>query len=49
MIRFQLDDRLPSPLAIGLGLQQVELDPAGIVLNLVIVVRDGHGSETYPT
>ena len=46
-IRYEPNDKLPRPLAFGLGLQFAVLCLAGIVLTPAIVIRAGGGSESY--
>ena len=46
-VLYEPDDKLPPPLALGLGLQFAVLCLAGIVLTPAIVVRGGGGSESY--
>ena len=46
-VRYEPDDQLPRPLAVGLGLQFAVLCIAGIVLTPAIVIRAGGGSESY--
>lgn len=46
-VRYEPDDKLPSPLALGLGLQFAVLCLAGIVLTPAIVIRAGGGGESY--
>ena len=47
MIRYEPNERLPLPLAIGFGLQQVILNIAAITLIPVIVVRSAGGDDIY--
>ena len=46
-VRYEPDDKLPPPLALGLGLQFAVLCLAGIVLTPAIVIRAGGGGESY--
>ena len=46
-IRYEPNEKLPGPLALGLGLQFAVLCLAGIVLTPAIVIRAGGGSESY--
>ena len=46
-IRYEPNDQLPAPLALGLGMQFAVLCLAGIVLTPAIVIRAGGGSEAY--
>ena len=48
-IRYEPNEKLPAPLALGLGLQFAVLCLAGIVLTPAIVIRAGGGSESYLT
>ena len=48
-IRYQADDRPPTPLAFGLGLQLAVLTIAGVVLTPMIVIRAGGGDEAFLT
>ena len=46
-VRYEPNEKLPAPLALGLGLQFAVLCLAGIVLTPAIVIRAGGGSESY--
>lgn len=46
-VRYEPDDKLPGPLALGLGLQFAVLCLAGIVLTPAIVIRAADGGESY--
>ena len=46
-VRYEPNEKLPGPLALGLGLQFAVLCIAGIVLTPAIVIRAGGGSESY--
>ena len=46
-VRYEPNDKLPKPLAFGLGLQFAVLCIAGIVLTPAIVIRAAGGGETY--
>ena len=46
-IRYEPNDQLPAPLALGLAMQFAVLCLAGIVLTPAIVIRAGGGSEAY--
>ena len=46
-VRYEANERLPLPLALGLGLQFAILCIAGIVLTPAIVIRAGGGGESY--
>lgn len=46
-VRYEPNDPLPAPLALGLGMQFAVLCLAGIVLTPAIVIRAGGGSEAY--
>ena len=46
-IRYEPNDKPPTPLTVGLGLQFAILSIAGIVLTPAIVVRAADGSEAY--
>ena len=46
-VRYEPNEKLPAPLALGLGLQFAVLCIAGIVLTPAIVIRAGGGSESY--
>ena len=46
-VRYQVDERPPRLLVLGLGLQLAILSVAGIVLTPAIVIRAGGGSEQY--
>ena len=46
-VRYQPNDKLPKPLAFGLGLQFAVLCIAGIVLTPAIVIRAAGGGESY--
>ena len=46
-VRYQVDERPPRLLVIGLGLQLAILSVAGIVLTPAIVIRAGGGGEDY--
>ena len=48
-VRYEPNEKLPGPLALGLGLQFAMLCLAGIVLTPAIVIRAGGGSESYLT
>ena len=48
-VRYEPNEKLPGPLALGLGLQFAVLCLAGIVLTPAIVIRAGGGSESYLT
>ncbi len=46
-VRYEPNDNLPRPLAVGLGLQFAVICIAGIVLTPAIVIRAGGGTESY--
>ncbi len=46
-VRYEPNEKLPQPLALGLGLQFAVLCLAGIVLTPAIVIRAGGGTESY--
>ena len=46
-VRYEPDDKLPAPLALGLGLQFAVLCLTGIVLTPAIVIRAGGGGDSY--
>ncbi len=46
-VRYAADEKPPTPLAFGLGLQLAMLTIAGIVLTPSIVIRAAGGSDTY--
>ena len=46
-IRYEPNDKPPTPLVAGLGLQLAILTISGIVLTPLIVIKAAGGSETY--
>ncbi len=48
-LRYAADEKPPTPVAFGLGLQLAMLTIAGIVLTPTIVIQAGGGSDTYLT